>query len=1575
MKLLAFEAQRPTTNLIPDKRYSLSKDLMKSGFFGVFNKFYEGDARKTLLKIALGGIMDTATILLGNPPPPKTQEERNLRKQDRKRLALWEEKRASDRLSYLTSLKKVNGKDPHFLVSLPIVSFPTAASLDSVVTMFSAVPPTDEARHEIELVTAQSGDHNFPAASCVGRAHISPKTAALFLSCLESVTFKTATPNTTAFLNFKVRKDEAEALVSTDWVEIRPVDLYPIFMMWVEAEYVSKFYGKSAIALSKIAATLPPHLPGDERIDKFNIGIDMNGDPLWIPSKCDNTAKYESLFTNQGLKGDVFELITVGETDKVPQLPSNIPVLVDWVNNKFTYSSTVGKLVVMPLEHVRKCNASMAMNILNRHMHSDFLTRLVHYSKLCNVQPIVNIAGFATTTEEHSRLQRAFGTMSSMPVEAYYNKILPIIRADSNHRDFAPRYTDLSSETFDVLFRPLSKFVKDIHQGMVDNLDAMYTGYAVSTVTEALGLLSVIACYGGNLAATEAESNTHNIAYEGQGLDPKWTPPPAPLLTAKFGEETGGLLPHQSKIRNLLRESPDFAMLSVDAGGGKSSLAITDILYEIKHGRSAPYLVMCPAHLVANYVSEIVEFTDGKVNCIPVTSYNIRTSGIARYEEILKVAPINTILVVDYAVLKFRGKAAVYGTTSVTVYPVIEMIRKFKPGYCLLDESHFLRNSKSLTFQSVMSLIADIPKKRLASGTINPDSPSDLPGQVAILDPTIFGSRANFNDTYGAKVSGNRVLEWRTRGPNSVADIMTKLKSRVVWASAKRKEWACALPPRQDRFIPVELSENQRRVYNAVFDDMVKSIREKAETDKTARKLLDRLQGVKATAEDESDFGDLGSTDTDDIASVEDDVGPGLQPYLADIERFVTNPTFHPYAKNGFVDANGEHVPPLSGDDLMPPKARVLKELMLTSYKIFDPTAGKILVFVNYTESAQSIYNAMPKEIQACGILYNASEKTELVNKFKKDPKIKWMIGIRKSLEVGLNLQQASVLVRLENVWTPGEQEQGDSRISRPYFGPGGDQRQELLFDTIVANKTIDVTKAARLRAKIVALAKFENPHNPNYEDIPDIPIIPMTLQGIQGMNDFETNLAAYQHSMARLNRVVKDENEEYKQAMIADGGFKFTQVQQAPTPPSCGLLARVPYAQGTELYKASELGLIRVDNYLGLDLSDEEDEEDDNEGEEVETATIKEQRAKLIGIRCHTEYGDGSIVGAAAVGSKSGNISRIHVNLDDGSTARGLRATNVFVITRTETNGIDMRNKLAQAAGLPVTAPITVPALNVRSTKITKKMAKEAERQQMLKDKRAKALFDKKRERKKLEVSLQLDIVNGYMQVGFVIGKEQAAARALEALGFKLNPQYYFTRIRTYKHLIAQAQNWAEAGFEITSQVDNDTFQALAAEFASGGVVSHRHYAKLMAQAQFQNYMRKEWKPNANKKLLNLFALVTDGGDRDPGNIKEAARSGANPNYGVAYLCLPAGAGHPSSKRAISAKYKAPSSRWLLSNPTLTKFVGSIQGVHKILDDMKEAGITVNNIADLNRFARSVKKVAPKVDSTVTVDSDEKKR
>ena len=1568
-KILAFDSLRPESNLRLNEKYNLTSIELRSGFSGIFSHLYTGSGMNLMVRLCYGAISADASLLpmIYVSPKASTPDQRAEVRDKKKKFKTWLNARSqAQKLHLATVVRKVNdASNPHFLVSIPVMTFTNSTTFRTCISYFTNNISGDN----FDLLDNLDATRIFPAEHVLKNARLPGQINTQLSECLKSVTFQvssktdyvTGNRRIIASVQFMVNKVEAEYIASTDWLEIRPVDLYPVMSEWTRVNFQKRAYATRSRSVSSIASTLPPHISGDERIDSFGISIDANGAPMYLPKQLNNTGKYEELFTAAGSNQDgsftLINLDTLDSDEKTNRLPVNQPILVDWVNFKFVYTNTNGDIEIIKLEHYRKCNASMALNLLPKF---SFYYAMSLFVRLASVSGTSTKFSDWAKPDDFANLEYTTDVAilkTALRKESDLIEVVNMFQSDDGVGETTINSLQITSEC-EPQFRFALRFVKQLYKDVLQNMDSVNAKYSVKTITENFGLVALFANYGGDVSTTRVVADTLNSAAKNQNIDKKWLPPDCPLITKKFQDEDSGLLPHQYNVRNLLKDRPMLAALPIDAGGGKSMLGITDVLYEIKHGESAPYLIMCPSTLVANYVSELVTFTDGLVNVIPVTSYNINTSGIARYEDILKNAPINTILVVDYNVLKFRPEVTSYGTSPVMVFPVVEMLRKFKPGYVFMDESHKMKNAKSKTYKALMGLVADIPKKRIASGTMSPDSPSDLPGQIAFLDPTIFGTRDQYNEAFGAEFRGSRVTKWKAgAGGEAIAII----KRNIVWAPAKRREWACALPDRVDMVYSVDFSDEQLRVYNAIFDDKINSILSSAKNDKELSKLLKILDGRAKPSEDsdpENDFLDLESnTESPDENPLDSDASDeilsvALQRALPDIEQFVTDPSYHLYSREGYIDKQGNRHPGLTGRDLISPKMNKLAEVISDWLK---EKKSKVIVFCNYDNSAEKIFASMPPELQRIGLHYTADEKVAKLAQFKNNKNIRWMVGIRQSLETGLNLQEAGCLIRMEGVWTDGDREQGDSRIERPKFSEGGDSRMSdgIKIATIMVDKTIDVTKAARLYAKMIAIAKFFNPNDPRYQDIEEMEVFPMTLQNIRSKNDFSTNLEPYANSIRDLNAAKISEYREYKEKLIAEGGFKMTQIGRTKHPADAKILSRVPYAQGTELYKAADLGLVRLDNFLGTDMPDDEDDENEADSSDVDSFDtgddaavefVKAQKEKIYGLRCHTEYGDGKIHRGAAGRSKY--ISKVSIIFEDGTRVNNLRSTNVFVVTRTDTNSIDMRTALAKAAGLPVTEEITVPGNNL-VLKVTQKFLKQREEEVL--EKRRKRLDETT---KKVSINLTLNIINGYMRLAYS-DDDSTAQKVLQTNGFRTDNPYVYTKIVNAGHLLRQAKLWAKEGFQTTKETDNHTLALLYQE-VDNGVKTHKHYTR-MVNSGFDNYLRKTFKPNPDKDMISPFAIVRDGGDYD-------ARSNS---YALAYLCLPWGGAYAGTKEAIKPKFSStPYTKWKIAKPSMSVFVKDLDAVKSVMNNLVASGVQIINIDEMNTYAKSVKKISPKVDN-----------
>lgn len=1553
---------RPTTNLIVPEHLQLDKGLLKSGFLYVYNHGYTGLAPIFMTKLWASTIFPS----LVNDPSFGTNR-----------------KGVKQAFTYLTgnlpkgylSIRKVMDAKPYFVVSVPVFKFNSSSSVEVAKflwhwfngkAIFSGKKGADwtpvpdlmdetvaenlrlmNALHDgvepgsIRNVTysGQQVIANVKGLDANGRKQLEETLMQMRIQSKGSFGM--------VFLDFKMSAEIAQQLTSTRMIELRTVDLYPLLLSWCVGGWGYKDKPPiTSFPMSAIAHSLPKGLGSTAvaRINEDNISVGTNGKPFYIPREVDNSQKYEDLYTQAGSRADnTFSLLDINEgarlmelgDDPETKLPANIPVLIDWLNKKYAYTDTNGYLQVRELSRYRKPNDTMLVNMMAR-FKPDSKT-INSWAMLGETGGVPRSAfkvldsdvdemgtnGFFVDDESDKHLR------NTENIAAYFGIALHVYEA--NHDTGAkPSLHEISTNAEFTLFRPIARYLKLVDRGIQANLDAVYERYSVSYVSSNLPWIIMVSRYTDNMADIEAKDKTARFPALNQGVDPNWVPPSVPLLAPGIG-----ILPHQNKVRNILKDSPDFAILPVQAGGGKSVLTILDVLYEIKANRSNPYLIMCPGHLVANYVSEIVFFTGGKLNVIAVSNFTFKENGVARLTQMLASAPRNTVVVVDYDCLTFRSESLCYGTTPIFVYPVIEFLRQFDFGYVALDESQKVKN-KSQRTSAVASLIVDIPKKRLMSGTMVHDGPADLAMQIGMMDPTIFGSKTEFNEEYGLKVSGDRVVEWK---PGFAQMIDTRIKDHVVVAGAMRKEWAALLPPKDERILGVTLSDEQMRVYNLIFEETIEQIREAAKSNSALAKFLENEDKAKLKLErgesDEADEETENDPDEDDRDDDEDGgeaIANALRPYLARIEQFTGAPG---------ADPLGREV--LKGEDLISPKIAKAHERVRAhifgsmiekadgSKEQYGPFKGKVLIFTAYEATAEAIFNLAPADLQACGLLYKAKSKMEDGARFETDDNIKWMVGISTSMEEGLNFQFASRLIRCEGIWNPGQLEQGNSRINRPELKKAFDERTKIFYDWLVANLTIDVTKLARLISKIIAVAKYENADNHEFEQLDDLPIIRMKLSEVQTKNDFFDTLEPYNIQYRDYRKIRDAEYDRYKQEYRdanngEDPKIKF--LESAAAPEGCALLSRVPYVPGMKVYGEDQEGLIRLDLYF---KSPQYQEDLIKSGIVREPSDISGNRQLLQFMkekRIHTQFGDGYCRSVQTLGRPD-----VTVDLDEGYSVRCVWAS-VYLVTRTETNGIDMRDGLLKAIGeLPVTAPITVPAVALRLDKKVLKRMEELENAKKEKE-------GKKREKelkKALSLELQFTVVNGFLGISYN-SENDTATKALQALGFRPTAPYYFTPIKKAITLRKQFDLWKEKGFTIEEQARKAGVANAIAELynllKSNQVFNHKDTYKWATNNQVKNFYRLEQKASNDKKAIKPYPLIQDD---------------------QAYLVLPIN-GQTASKAAI--RYKASGVVWHVSNDEVTYFGLTPDHVVKMMKQIQEIGIDVTNIMDLRHEYQDLKKM-----------------
>lgn len=1521
---------RPTTNLIIPPGLTLPRKELKQNFMYVYTGAYTGTGSSFMTRLWASSFFPSIT----NSP-----------KFGKLRPRAVADGLAKELPENFLRLKKVDTpNDPHFVVSVPLYQFASHSSertLRFLMDLFmgqrwskTLIENTAEQLNEVKEWNQQAADtpkdqlteRTLPASHVINNMHLDAVGSEALRQCLLQVRIQSKGLYNVVFADFKIRKEEAQQLTTTEWSMLRAIDLYPLLLHWVRTTFGDR--GQAPVAsfpVSKIAFSLPPSHVESARVNDLGISVGPDGKPYFLPRSVDKnqTILYEDRYTGAGTRGDGSfalldteqgaEAMSSGHEPKT-KLPHNMVVAVDWLNNKYSYTNTEGMLSVMDLTRFQPANVA--------HIHELLHSRSINEKHVSWFVSLGEAAGVPLTAFE--TLPSDLEDVQSETMKQTLSRTAgPLLWFKSARQSYAQDINDLvpfasiSVNGYSAM-RPLARYFKLIEAAVRANIEPVYLKYSVMTVAEMFSWLVLITHYTDDMPRLKADDAAYRHAALNQGVDPDYEVPSIPLMASNMG-----FLPHQKKVRNLLKDSPDFAIMPVQTGGGKSVLLLTDLLLEFKANRNAPYLVLCPSHLVPNYVKEAVYFTGGKLNVIAITNPAIRQNGWKRLQAIMMAAPRNTVVVVALDTLKFRPRTVSYGTTPVDVFPVIDFLRQFKFGYVAIDEAHRIKGATARN-KSVMALVADIPKKRLASGTFVHDSPSDLAMTIAALDPTLFGTRDEFNDRYGLEVRGGRVIKWR---PNAQREIMQKIRSRVVIAGAMRKEWAAFLPKKVEWVGGVNLTPAQQAVYEDLLNKVIEQIEQDAKTNKAlqdfvkGRHTKDNVRDDEADVEAEDEVEDE-RDDVDEDAG--EDLSAMLNPYLARLEQFLVAPGSDPLG-----------AALLKGEDLLSPKVALIYQRIRLHLeggeadgKPYGPFPGKVIVFCNQVAAAEEIFNSAPPDLKKSGLLYKASEKVEILSQLENNPNKKWVVGVGQSMEEGLNLQFASRIIRASTVWNPGNLEQSNARIERPEFKKA-ETRPQIFFDTIVANRTFDISKTARLIAKVIAAAKFENADSHLYDEIPDVPVIPMTLDTIRTMNTWErvsdTNpgLVEYMKALQVYQEVRNKDYDQYKEDYIKKYGEGpvMSPIEVAPTPPDSKLLKYTPYVPGLGLYNEKELGLVRLDEAMNVVTTDEEEEEDEKEVPEgyVDPAIVQRVN-ELNGSLAHTEWGDGYIRGLRP-GAKM-----VTVELLNGYRVR-VQRSQVFVVGRTLTSNKDIRNQILKAIGdLPVSTPAEVPADRwIPSTKALEIQKKQADKLRQKEEKQ-----EQKEKESALNIELTLFVANGFLGIDYLLDDENhMATRVLQAAGFRTTPEYYYSKVVNAKALENQFALWAEKGLQIDpivlKQGVGDAFNEMLRLLKAGLVRNHTETYKATRQAQVVNFYRLEHRPSNKKDMFKPYPIIQDG---------------------VAYIALPA-TGQAATRLAM--QYKRPSYKWIKSEPTLSYF-GSFQQVVSMLQKLEAQGMHISNKRELNK-------------------------
>lgn len=301
---------------------------------------------------------------------------------------------------------------------------------------------------------------------------------------------------------------------------------------------------------------------------------------------------------------------------------------------------------------------------------------------------------------------------------------------------------------------------------------------------------------------------------------------------------------------------------------------------------------------------------------------------------------------------------------------------------------------------------------------------------------------------------------------------------------------------------------------------------------------------------------------------------------------------------------------------------------------------GKVIVFCRYTRSVNAIFDALQKsapELAKAAVRFHGEEKNKKSNldrfmSTKIDPTCKSgvqiLIANEQAISEGYNLQMASRLIRVEAPWAPGELDQAAARIFRP--DPKKEfSREHIYLDWILTDRTLEVSKMARLISKMVTKTQFDEAHNSHYDSLKSIRL-EMKSMGIDALKDRSRlrDIEPYTSAYARMAQLT---GREFKHMRETKANTMFD-IEPEPMFDDAKIIPYVPYLPNMAIPDREGLGLTVLTVYL------------QNADNPDAKAILADPKKEMVGRYVHTEFGNGVV---EAVRLHGGKISTITVVLD----------------------------------------------------------------------------------------------------------------------------------------------------------------------------------------------------------------------------------------------------------------------------------------------------------------------------------------
>ncbi len=258
---------------------------------------------------------------------------------------------------------------------------------------------------------------------------------------------------------------------------------------------------------------------------------------------------------------------------------------------------------------------------------------------------------------------------------------------------------------------------------------------------------------------------------------------------------------------NFLDEYNWGGILADDMGLGKTIQILAFLLRQVKRHKQAN-LIVIPTTLLFNWKNEIERFAPSlKTHYYYGTNRTKNSEAFRKYDVII--------------------------TTYGTMVKDIEVFRKYRFNYLILDESQAIKNPNSQRFKAASLLRA---RNRIAmTGTPIENNTFDLYAQMEVVNPGFLGSQNSFRNNYSNPID-------REQDPVIAAELQNKISPFVLRRT--KEQVATELPPKTEDYIFCEMEPEQRKVYETFKNKYRNMLLHHIEKDGLGKAKIHVLQGL-----------------------------------------------------------------------------------------------------------------------------------------------------------------------------------------------------------------------------------------------------------------------------------------------------------------------------------------------------------------------------------------------------------------------------------------------------------------------------------------------------------------------------------------------------------------------------------------------------------------------------------------------------------------------------------------------------------------------------------------------------------